>query len=221
MANRVIRNWTQSDRINNLSEGAEIFFTRLIMTVDDYGCFHANPKILLASLFPLKSYSINDIGDWLTECRQQDLIVTYLVEKKLYLQILDFKQTLRRPKHLFPTSDGHCRTSVGQVTDIVGQVTAEKKRKEIEKEVEDEQQHFQNLLLNDNELKNHTCKTLNCTVLGYVEVLKDFFSENNAIHKKWLDLHDCNKHFVSWLRYYKPKENVVIYKKTKINPVHE
>lgn len=221
MGNRMIRNWTQSDRINNLSESAEIFFTRLIMTVDDYGCFHANPKILLASLFPLKNYSINDIGDWITECRQQDLIVTYLVEKKLYLQILDFKQTLRRPKHLFPTSDGHCRTSDGQVTDIVGQVTAEEKRIGIRKEVEVEQQHFEKLLLNDIELKNHTCRITHCTDSGYKEIVKDFFSENTAAKKIWLDLHDCNKHFISWLRYYKPKENVVIYKKTKINPVHE
>jgi len=129
MANRVIRNWTHSEKVNNLTEGAEIFFTRLIMTVDDYGCYYANPKLLLASLFPLKTYSINDIGDWLTECKQQELLVTYLVEKKLYLQILDFKQVLRRPKHKYPTSDG-------QVTDNDGQVTAEKKRNRNESETE-------------------------------------------------------------------------------------
>lgn len=84
------------------------------------------------------------------------------------------------------------------------------------------QQHdFENEFLNDQTLLEHTCRITNCTESGFKEIVKDFFSENTAAKKIWLNLHDCNKHFISWLRYYKPKENVIIYKKTKINPVHE
>lgn len=83
------------------------------------------------------------------------------------------------------------------------------------------QQQFEKEFLNDQTLLEHTCRITHCTDSGFKEIVKDFFSENTAAKKIWLDLHDCNKHFISWLRYYKPKENVVIYKKTKINPVHE
>ena len=96
----------------------------------------------------------------------------------------------------------------------------ERKGKEI-KGKEIQQQQFEKEFLNDQTLLEHTCRITHCTDSGYKEIVKDFFSENTAAKKIWLDLHDCNKHFVSWLRYYKPKENVVIYKKTKINPVHE
>ena len=84
-----------------------------------------------------------------------------------------------------------------------------------------QQQHFENEFLNDQTLLEHTCRITNCTDSGFKEIVKDFFSENTAAKKVWLDLHDCNKHFISWLRYYKPKENIVIFKKTKINPVYE
>jgi len=87
--------------------------------------------------------------------------------------------------------------------------------------IEKQQQEFQNLFLIDQTLLEHTCRITHCTDSGFKEIVKDFFSENTAAKKIWLDLHDCNKHFISWLRYYKPKDNVVIYKKTKINPVHE
>ena len=97
---------------------------------------------------------------------------------------------------------------------------AKKERKEKEiKEIQ--QQDFEKNLLSDQTLLEHSSRITHCTDSGFKEIVKDFFSENTAAKKIWLDLHDCNKHFISWLRYYKPKENVVIYKKTKINPVHE
>lgn len=96
----------------------------------------------------------------------------------------------------------------------------ERKGKEI-KGKEIQQQDFEKIFLSDQTLLEHTCRITHCTDSGYQEIVKDFFSENTASKKIWLDLHDCNKHFISWLRYYKPKENIVIYKKTKINPVHE
>jgi predicted NodU family carbamoyl transferase len=54
MANRVLRDWTQSEIINELDHKAEVFFTRLIMKADDYGCFYGNYKLLSQSTSPDK-----------------------------------------------------------------------------------------------------------------------------------------------------------------------
>ena len=78
----------------------------------------------------------------------------------------------------------------------------------------EDQQHFEKLFLNDQTLLEHTCRLTNCTDSGFKEIVKDFFSENKAAKKIWLDLHDCNKHFISWLKYYKPKEQIEVKVKT-------
>ena len=36
----MLRDWTQSEKIDELTIESERFFTRLIMKVDDYGCFY-------------------------------------------------------------------------------------------------------------------------------------------------------------------------------------
>lgn len=113
-ASRMIRNWTESDTMDSLSPGAEVFFTRLIMVVDDYGAFHANPKLLKAALFPLKSYTDVQVAEWLDEClaaKREDgeyLVIKYCVGGKSYVQITKFGQTgLKRMKRLFPEPDGN------------------------------------------------------------------------------------------------------------------
>lgn len=104
MPNRVLRDWTGSDRINGLSVHAERFFTRLIMKVDDYGCFFADTRLLKANLYPLLLDTIReaDLLRWLTECQKAGLIVLYERESKKYLQILDFRQRLDRARSKFP-----------------------------------------------------------------------------------------------------------------------
>jgi len=68
-----------------------------------------------------------------------------------------------------------------------------------------QQQDFEKNFLSDQTLLEHTCRITHCTEQGFKEIVKDFFSENTAAKKIWLDLHDCTKHFISWLRYKKPK----------------
>jgi hypothetical protein len=108
MPNRIIRDWTNSTKIEQLTVHAERLFTRLIMKADDYGFFHANPKLLKPLLFPLLIDQIReaDISRWTAECEKAGLIVLYEIESKQYLQIVDFNQRLRIKSAKFPAPQG-------------------------------------------------------------------------------------------------------------------
>lgn len=108
MPNRMLRDWTKSISMDNLSLGAERFFTRLIMKADDYGSFYADPKILRSELFPLKIDEITngEIESWLEECLEQSLIIIYTAEGKNLLRIVNFGQRLQNKRNKFPDPDG-------------------------------------------------------------------------------------------------------------------
>lgn len=109
----MLRDWTNSDKVDKTTPQAEVFFTRLIMKADDYGCFWADQKRLKANLFPLKSDSIRDadISRWIAECEKAGLIVVYESDDKKYLQIVEFGQRLRTKQSRFPLpDDGNVRT---------------------------------------------------------------------------------------------------------------
>lgn len=107
MPNRLLRDWTNSDKVDMISFQAEVFFVRLIMNADDYGCFWGDGKRLKSNLFPLKSDSIRDadILRWLAECQKAGLIVVYESDGKKYLQIVDFGQRLRIKRRKFPENE--------------------------------------------------------------------------------------------------------------------
>jgi hypothetical protein len=131
MANRVIRDWTASEAVDELSVKAEVFFTRLIMKADDYGNYTGNTRLIKAALFPLKLYEISEVTSWIQECVKHGLIIRYTNSGRDYIHIPNFGQTLRRMKAVYPspTDDGSVRTSDGQVT-------AETKRNRNEDETE-------------------------------------------------------------------------------------
>ena len=131
MANRILRDWTTSERIDNLSFEAEVFFTRLIMKADDHGCFHANPKLLKAAIFPLKEVSTGMISIYLKELIQNEIVTIYKVEGREYLQIINFGQRLRTMSSKFPLPDSNPRT-------IVSKEPPETKRNEVEVETRNE-----------------------------------------------------------------------------------
>lgn len=141
MPNRMLRDWTRSDKVNSLTVNAERFFTRLIMVVDDYGRFYADPRLLKANLFPLLLDSIRDadILRWMAECQKAELIVVFENNSKKYLQIDDFRQRLRIKRQKFPNPDGsNMRTYDGHVSDI-SQQDVNLKRREVEDEVEEKE----------------------------------------------------------------------------------
>lgn len=129
MANRILRDWTDSETINKLCVHSERFFTRLIMKADDFGCYTANLKLLKSSLFPLLIDEVReaDITRWMAACQKAGVIVLYEVGQRQYLQIVEFKQRLRQATHKYPPPID------GQLSAIC---TLEEKRSRNEEEVE-------------------------------------------------------------------------------------
>lgn len=100
----MLRDWTNSDKVNSLSANAERFFIRLIMKADDHGAFYADARLLKANLFPLLLENTReaDISRWMVECQKAGLIVLYECADKKYLQIVDFRQRLDKARSKFP-----------------------------------------------------------------------------------------------------------------------
>lgn len=130
MANRVLRDWTQSEIINELDHKAEVFFTRLIMKADDYGCFYGNYKLLKSALYPLRDILDNELKDCILQCEKIQLIYLYVVDNKDYIRINNFGQRLRIMKSKYPQpNDSNMRT-------LDSNPPLETKRNEVETETE-------------------------------------------------------------------------------------
>lgn len=109
MPNRLLRDCTNSDKIDSLSVEAERFFYRLIMKVDDFGCLHADPRLLKSSCFPLivdNKVTTEQISAWIQELIVAGVVISYESVGKPYLQILDFNQKLERKVSRYP-GPGH------------------------------------------------------------------------------------------------------------------
>lgn len=129
MPNRVLRDWTDSATIQKLSIEAELFFVRLMMKADDYGCYYSNTHLLLVNLFPwkIKEYTEDDVKCWLKECVDAGIITTYEAEGKECLIIHKFNQTLRQKNRKFPPPPDTSNTSAKQATNR-GKASANKKK---------------------------------------------------------------------------------------------
>lgn len=141
MPTRIIRDGIlTSERVNRLSERAELFYRRLMSVVDDHGRFYSNPTLLRASCYPLKVDSIkdSDIHKHLLEAKEAGLIQLYESKGTKYLQIIDFGQRVQS-KSKFPEpstvvhGDSPCATvenrlvgvGVGVVDEVEGDIGAE------------------------------------------------------------------------------------------------
>lgn len=128
MPSRILRDWTDSYRLEKLSAEAERLFVRVIMKADDFGRFHADTRLLKAQCFPLLSaLRDTDISRWLAECEKAGLLAVYQAKGRKYLAVVEFKQRARQEESKFPAPDGMASdwlpTFDGQVT-VIGQSTA-------------------------------------------------------------------------------------------------
>lgn len=113
MAERMLRDWTQSESINLLSAEAERFFTRLIMKADDFGNYVGNTKLLKAALYPLKDkFKESNIESFIGECENSGVIISYEVDGKRYLNIPNYGQRMRQMRGKYPAFDGTLPTNV-------------------------------------------------------------------------------------------------------------
>lgn len=104
MPTRIIRDGIlTSERVNLLSERAELFYRRLMSVVDDHGRFYANLTLLRAHCYPLKLDSVKEdsIKKHLAEAEDAGLIVLYTVAATAYLAMQDFGQRVQS-KSKFP-----------------------------------------------------------------------------------------------------------------------
>jgi len=126
----MLRDWTQSDKIDQVTAEGERFFTRLIMKADDYGCFWGDVRLLKANLFPLKLDKVReaDISRWIAECVKAGLILFYEIEGKRYIQIQDFRQRLDKAKAKFPLPT-NSNNFPEVVNEFPAEVEVEKKKK--------------------------------------------------------------------------------------------
>lgn len=147
MPNRVLRDTTDSENVNKLSILCEVFYYRLMMKADDYGSFHANPKLLKANLFPLRD-NITEINitDCLKELVDCSLIFTYEDENRQYLRIIRFGQRLRNMRSKFPEPKSVTKNDSNPPPSAANNCNPplETKRNETESEVETEKKRKEN-----------------------------------------------------------------------------
>ena len=110
MGNRMLKESIRmSEQIEQLDWFEEVMFYRLIVTVDDYGIYSANPVVLSRTLFPMKEdVTSGMIKDALMKYVELGLIDVYVVENKgvfLKLATWESHQRLHESKHKFPVPD--------------------------------------------------------------------------------------------------------------------
>lgn len=82
-----------SPQVNDLSLKAALLFTWLIPHVDDFGRLHADERRIKATIVPMREdIKIDDIKESLMEMYDQKLIVLYMIEDELYLQLTKFEK---------------------------------------------------------------------------------------------------------------------------------
>jgi len=103
-----------SKKIDKISEGAENLYYRIYVNTDDFGLFHADPKILKGLVYTLRNISLSTIEKRLNELIKVELIKIYNSNNEKYLEIVDFEehQTFRKDytrkyKHPKPTKESY------------------------------------------------------------------------------------------------------------------
>tara|TARA_R110000868_G_scaffold395305_2_gene666927 strand:- start:413 stop:1324 length:912 start_codon:yes stop_codon:yes gene_type:complete len=103
MPKRILRDWTDSLRLADLTAEAERLFTRIIMKADDFGRFHADPRLLASACFPYAQDITPDLMRcWLAELEAEELVVLYEIGPRRFLAVTNFGQRLRDTKSKFP-----------------------------------------------------------------------------------------------------------------------
>lgn len=126
MPSRFLREaYITSERVEAASPECRDLFVRLLLVADDYGRFHADPRIVASKCFPLSASepdsrtSAGNCARMLAECEQAKLITLYEVDGKRYLQINQWSERVRsKPKFPDPPENaGQLPDSCQQLAD--------------------------------------------------------------------------------------------------------
>ena len=122
MPNRILKESIKtSPEIDQLSWFEEVVFNRLIVTVDDYGCYDGRVIVLKNELFPTKDcITRKNVEDAIVKLESVKLLVRYEVDGKPYIYLTTFgkHQRLRNKNRKYPEppSTVICPSNVSQVT---------------------------------------------------------------------------------------------------------
>ncbi len=95
----------RSIEIDSLSWFQEVCFYRLMVTVDDYGCYFADPQMIKSDLFPMKeNLTKAAVAEALDKLESVGLIQRYEVNGKMYLHLCTWgnHQRIRNKTRHFP-----------------------------------------------------------------------------------------------------------------------
>lgn len=122
MPNRIIKESIKSSpEIDKLSWFEEVVFNRLIVTVDDYGCFDGRVIVLKNALFPTKdNVTKKAIEDAIRKLERVKLLECYEADGKPYIHLTTWEEHQRiRNKHRkypIPTLDSNSLTNDRQMS---------------------------------------------------------------------------------------------------------
>ena len=105
MPNRIIKeSICTSEQIDELSQGAEILFYRLMVNADDFGLFDARLKLIASKCFPLKSIDSKRLQADLAEICASGLVSLYEVDGRTYGRFISWEkhQQIRAKRAKFP-----------------------------------------------------------------------------------------------------------------------
>lgn len=126
MPSRLLREGIlDSDRVDKLSLGAEVFYRRLMSVVDDFGLFDGRLSVLKSRLYPLRHHRVSerDVTQWLLECESARLIRQYTVDGKQYIQFFDLG-SIQRSKPKYPLPPESARNGLQPQTGAPGSGTS-------------------------------------------------------------------------------------------------
>ena len=113
MPNRILRDWTDSFAVHELSADEERFFVRLLMKADDFGRFHGSSKLLKAALFPLHSLDDQEVAKWRDKCSTEGLIDVYEDDRgRVFLEVKNFNQRTRATTSKYPARSNDRQVTV-------------------------------------------------------------------------------------------------------------
>ena len=139
MPNRIIKESVcVSEQIDQLTPFEEVFFYRLLVNCDDYGCFDARERVVSSRLFPLRDIKTADITKTMKRLENVGLIRLYSVGGRPYLFVCKWgeHQRLRVSKHKYPMpEDADSCADLPQVAASCGEMRLESES-EIEYESE-------------------------------------------------------------------------------------
>lgn len=107
--NPLLKTYPDSDKINSVSEGAEVLYVRLIAASDDAGRYYGDPQWVLSKLFTARmiqsEVTVDDIKNRVDELAAAGLLRVYEHGGKSYIELFQAFKTIRNdvpPTILFP-----------------------------------------------------------------------------------------------------------------------